>query len=382
VQKLTFGWILENDRERFFERTEDFPNPRKERVPQLHCPYCSAQFSNPRDLDDHIFAEHRIERPALLIDGREATAETKLLRSRKPSAFAFPNATKAYLSQDNVEEQLFSIDSLAASLADCRQQEIRLRLVNDSQREAAPVETNYRLLFRIADHDELLAVERAFIDRFIGTRITRRRIGEFLEDPKLPRNAKAYTDALGQYCLGLLIKEAPEGEDITVAVERYRELYVEAAAVLSRINRPLASLLVNLIRFSLNEFADHAIKTGFGHLDLAVELITEPEGFDLPVLIRSDGRTPVCPIDHVTDEILELATSLTSKTRWSGRLTEKCRSIVQRDGLDPDDKNKVYAIWAAVSWKLEEYDVAREPLSRIAEVHPFKRWASGIFEHI
>ncbi len=191
---------------------------------------------------------------------------------------------------------------------------------------------------------------------------------------------KEYASGLADYCLGILIKERPDGERLTTQFSRYRELYGRALDILKDFPRPLARLIACIIRFSLNNFDTGGEQTGYWELDLAIELLSNPGTARLARPHESATRRPVCPIDHGTGRMLELSKHLTAQPRWSPILDDECRTLAQSDLLDVTDHQKALAIWAASAWQLGSSDCALEPLTQIAEIYPFSRWANKYLE--
>jgi hypothetical protein len=78
--------------------------------------------------------------------------------------------------------------------------------------------------------------------------------------------------------------------------------------------------------------------------------------------------------------MLELASHLVGQPRWSPILDDECRTLARTDVLDTSDNQKALAVWAAVAWRLGAKQSALEPLTQIAEVYPFSRWAREYLE--
>ena len=262
------------------------------------------------------------------------------------------------------------------------QAEIKLELVNDAERNAAPVTSRYNLSFRVAEREALKNVEKAFTEILVSGAITRESIGVFLSDRRTQDSGKEYASGLAHYCLGILLKERPEGERLTTPLSRYREKYGNALEILKDFPRPLAHLITAIIRFSMNDFGRSGKQTGYWELDLATELLLDPISKTLPRSYGDAERRPVCPIDHDTGRMLELASHLVGQPRWSPVLDDECRALAQSDLLDDSDRKKAFAIWAACAWRLGSKQNALEPLPQIAEVYPFKRWASEYLEQV
>ena len=240
----------------------------------------------------------------------------------------------------------------------------------------------YDISFRIADNKVLTKVEQAFKDILISEAITRSSIEKFLSDHRTKGPGREYASGLANYCLGILLKERPEGQKLTTPLARYRELYGTALDILKDFQRPLAILISNLIRFSLNDFDGNRLRTGYMKLDLAVDLLRDPNQCALPLNTESAIQSPVCPVDHGTWRVIEMASRLAAQPRWSPVLDDECRSLAKSHLLDESDHQKAYAVWAAFAWRLGAMQSISEPLTQIAEVYPFSRWAREYLEHV
>lgn len=378
----TVGWIREDAIEAFYEGTERTPDPGPTAKPIFRCPFCSSDFSMQKMLHDHVYMEHRVERPVMLLGGREPSARAVLRVPVCESEIAVANATTTRISIDGGEPKRYPPGVVPKKLADTRQGEMNLVLVNDSQVNAEPVSTRYAISFRIADAQELKRVEEAFAEILVSSPITRDAISGFLADPRTQGPAKEYASGLGYYCLGVLIKERPTSEHLTTPLSRYRELYGSALQVLADFDRPLARLITGIVRFAMNDFSEADSLTGYWELDFAKVLLSDPGRTNMPSLDKAAKRCPICPIDHGTARILDLAARMATQSRWSPILDDECREIANSDVLDATDHEKALAIWATAAWRMGSTQSAIEPLTQIAAVYPFKSWAEQYLEHV
>ena len=315
-----------------------------------------------------------------MLRGREPSGQAVVRSTLALSEIAVANTSHAIVRLDGVQQKPVSADKLKKIISTTFQAELRLELVNASEPKATPVATDYDFSFRIAQETELKRVEQAFSEILASEAITRSSIGSFLGDERTQGSGKEYASGLADYCLGVLIKERPEGEKLTTPFSRYRELYGRALDVLKDFPRPLARLITCIIRFSLNDLRESGARTGYWELDLAIELLSNPTSASLPHPLGNITRRPVCPIDHGTGRMLELSKHLTAQRRWSPILDEECRTLAYSDLFDATDHQKAFAIWAASAWRLGSTECALEPLTQIAEVYPFSRWASKYLE--
>lgn len=379
----TFGWVREDAIDAFYEGTERVGEPGSPPAPTFRCPFCISVFSHRRQLQDHVSDAHRVERPALLIGGREPPRRSTVRWRVPDDSIATANATSARYRLNGDPERPAQVGELAQLISNVRHGEITVSLINESQENTTPVDTVYYLAFRIADTRELKAVEQAFAAHILEFSLSREAIGKFLEDKRTCNSASEYATGLAEYSLGVLLKERPSTEALTLPFSRYREAYGSALQRLSDIDRPLARLICDVIRFAMNDFSGTCSATGFWELDLANALLKVPDTKALPPSHDSEvARKPICPVDHGTGQILDFAARMSRQVRWSLLLDDECRSIAQSEMLDANDKQKAYAIWAVAAWRLGSRENAVEPLRQISATYPFSRWAESYLESI
>jgi hypothetical protein len=374
----TVGWIREGDWEAFLEATESIASPGPPLPLSYRCPFCNTVMSSATNLQRHVSAEHFVARPILLFGGSEPS-NGFVLRYAPTSVVAI-NATSVRFQVDGESISIAS-EALVKEIASLKHADLSIVLTNASQVNAEPVVTQYNLPVRIADAAALRSVELAFSDAIMPGTLTRSVIDRFLHDQRCQGVAKDYADGLANFLLGVLLKERPSSEALTTPFARYRATYGAALRSLRQFERPFARLIADVIRFALNDFAQSTKNTGYWELDLASRLLTNPETTDLPEIpATEDTRRTVCPVDHGTSQILDLAVRMSQQRRWSPILSDACRQVATSELLDDADRQKALAIWAIASWRLGARDQAVEPLRQIAAVYPFRIWAEPYLE--
>ncbi|OSJ19454.1 hypothetical protein BST63_15475 [Bradyrhizobium canariense] len=333
------------------------------------------------NLQSHVSGQHFVARPILLFGGGEP-AEGSVLRS--PTAWRsllIANATAVQITIDGGTPKSIPSGNLANELLKLRHADVSISLSNSSQVHATPINTRYDLSIRIADPTTLKNVEIAFSEMTVSGMLTRSIIERFLNDRRCQGLGKDYADGFANFCLGILLKERPSSECLTTPFARYRESYGAALRILSGFERPLSHLVADIIRFALNDFSQPRAATGYWELDLASRMLKDPETRDLPVAPdKGSERRKVCPVDHGTGQILDLAVRMARQDRWSPILSDVCRQIANSELLDAVDRQKALAIWAIAAWRLGARDQAIEPLRQIAATYPFRTWAEPYLE--
>ncbi|MEW9305463.1 hypothetical protein [Labrys neptuniae] len=318
----------------------------------------------------------------LLLGGKEPSGRAIVRVPIDQCQIVIANATAVKISIDGQDLQSSLPDTALKRIAETRQAETSLILLNDTQPNAQPILTYYTISFRIADTSELNHVDDVFAELLVSSSITRGTIDRFLADARTQGPGSDYASGLADYCLGVLLKERPETESLTTPFSRYRGLYGSALEVLTDFDRPLARLITEVARFALNDFSGADRQTGYWELDLARALLSDPKRTSMPSLEDSARRRPICPIDHGTARILDLAARMARETRWSPILDDECRKVASSAVLDATDREKALAIWAAAALRAGSSRSAVEPLTQIAAVYPFNGWAEQSLENI
>lgn len=379
----TYGWVREDGLEAFYEGTERFRDPGPPSGTIFRCPFCTRTFTARHDMQAHVSAEHKFERPILLIRGKEPPRRTTVRAQIAEADIYVQNATSVSVTFNGGPTEALPLESLSSKLASLTNSEISVSLTNDAVKNSTPVSSRYDLSLRAATADQLRDVERAFHEIIMNGDLTRASISLFLEDPRSKGVAAEYATGLAEYSLGVLLKERPDTEPLTTPFARYREAYGSSLQKLTDFDRPMANLISNLIRFAMNDFSAWDIQTGCWELDLANSVLHDPE-LDSKDEIGElpEARTPICPVDHGIGQILALAERMIRQDRWSPILDEECRSATSTDVLDATDRQKALAIWAAAAWRLGARESAVEQLRQIAATFPFSKWAEPYLESI
>lgn len=379
----TFGWIREGDWDSFLEGTQRTPDPAPPSLPTFKCPFCAAELTTPAQLQKHVAGEHFVARPFLLIGGIEPEEICVIRSTGAVRGLIVANATDAEIEVDGGARVSIAVGDLGRVLLKLKQGRVLIKLSNAAQAKATPVFTLYDISFHIAGAVALRNVEVAFSETIMSSALSRALIDKFLGDPRCRHAGHDYAEGLASFTLGVLLKERPLSEHLTTPFARYRESYGSALRILSGFQRPFARLISNVIRFALNDFSECKQPTGYWELDLACALLRDPERSDFPSDFGSEAvRREICPVDHGTGQILDLAVRMFRQKRWSPILNDECRQIANSDVLDAMDRQKALAIWAIASWRLSAKEQAIEPLRQISATFPFKTWAEPYLETV
>lgn len=385
----TFGWVREDAWEAFLEGTA----PRGGGIPAPHaprqtfgCPFCTQTFASVQRLQTHFVEEHRIARPLLLIDGKEPEADSAIRNQHPVSHFAIANSTTIKIGIDGGGMRTVTERALASELSKLRQATVCVVLANASEQRAAPVTSEYRLSVRIADDETLRKVEQAFIEKIVDAVLSVGTVSAFLSDARCVGPGADYAESIAAYVTGILVKERPDGQNITSPLSRYRDLFGSALQRLSAHSRPFPYMLCTLMRFAMNDLSAASVPTGVWELDVAMEILRGPAPkttVKRPVASGGQSRRRrICLIDHGTGRILDLAVRLAQQDRWSPTLSEECRQVAEAEALDIMDRQKAHALWALTALRLGASKDAIAPLVQLSAIYPFSNWADTCLEAV
>ena len=369
---MTLGWILEGAADRFYEATQRTPRRGRPPTPTVFCPFCHLSFRTNAEFQAHSARHHAVERPVLIIAGREPAKNFSIRTPIVPEDVDATNTTAISAGKIGEIPIELSVNALARMMSEASFGNFRIELRNERQPNAIAAVTTYEARIRIAQPEELLNVEASFEEHIArSTQLTIGSIDRFRNDLRCTSGAGSdYAQGLAEYCLGVLVKERPDNQIVTTPYSEYRAKYGGALMHLGDIDRPLARVVATIIRLAMNELPC----TQIGLVELLNDL----------VLLRHNatelGGGPTCPVDHGTSLIIDLAARMAEQTRWSTILEDQCRQVSLSVVLDESDRQKACAIWALTALRLGDRTSASEPLGKIAAVYPFSAWAGQHLE--
>jgi hypothetical protein len=379
---LTVGWIFEGDRDRFLA-AHDFVPPRGPTLPSFQCPFCKHSFREPQLLNSHIQALHSVERPFLLIAGKEPATEDVIRTSVPLRSLEVFNCTELAAGFDGDPIQPIKLALLAKRLAKLHRATIRVRLLNVSSGPIQPVEQEYHLKVIVPDDRSLARADELFLGRFGVDNVDLRTVDSFYE---VTRNGAAaeYAEALADYVRAVLLKDGDPRTGVSNQLHHYHDIERRALSTLQSFERPLAKLLSALMRFGLNDFSRWEEATGFAGLDQAYSIlgpltpegrIGEEDGIT-SVVQKTRARVFICPVDGGTDTVTRLAEQATELPRWGLRAEERFCVLADQASVDSLDRAKIRALWAAAALRLGATTSAERALRLLDGDPTFGDWAS------
>jgi hypothetical protein len=370
---------------RFLESTEVFPDAGFPGPPDEICPFCGSHFETQTELLEHLSGAHRGDRPVLLLHGREPDRHHQVGYRLRKHAIILQNCTSVRACVNGGASIRLPSNHIAGLLADELDAIIDLELENKFDASAEPIRQLYRLIVLVPSKHHLDEVDRAFVEHLGRDAPHMAQVANFLQDSRCDGIAADYGDALATYVRGVLIKDQDSNTGVSLRPAEARELYGDALARLREFPRLLPNVVCGLIRFALNDFSASAHPTGVTRLDQVVAVLAPLLGKKGPAVQRPTSadalRTvALCPVDHGVDRVLRLGDSLAEQRRWGRVLQEECRDAAAASTLEPPDRQKILALWAARALQLQSTEQAAEPLRQLRATYPFGHWAEEKLE--
>ena len=208
------------------------------------CDQCSEMFADREALRQHKLAAHPLKRPSMHIEGLPArTRAYRINRLLTAKSFSFENVEKI-----KIDGELMGSEQQAAEKL-CGYSKSRVTVAL----EYSTYSVNYDLYF-----DVLLDATAEQVEALFFASSANGSAAEVLRSFNLAvgslREGTTYIAALQAYLTGILAKD--RATETPLSYREHISKFGEALDNLEPIQRPLASGLVSLIRFILNDFTD------------------------------------------------------------------------------------------------------------------------------
>jgi hypothetical protein len=264
-----------------------------------------------------------------------------------------------------------------------------VRLVYERSEDHARTEEEYHVRFRIPDTASLNTLDEHFIQTLVLDELRHPDLKQFEVGLPMGVSAREYGEALGNYALGILLKERHETPRSQVGFEEFTVKMREAFEVLRFFSRPVALAVSSSIRFNLNDFHDYGIATAT-ELEASLQFFRsitsgpttgEPSSPATAQAPQQFAQRAVCPVDRVSHLLLCACTCLSRGGTMSLAELETLRQHTR--GMAPvseQDLAKIHVICAEGYRRLACAADARWHFQAI-QFHPlFKDWAQRHLE--
>jgi hypothetical protein len=378
----TVGWILEDAVERFWEgqpRHVPTPIPR----PEFVCKHCGKKLSSPEELRRHFNLDHPLELPSLYVRGNGLLRESVVRSPLEETDVELFQCTRCEVQMDGGYWQKMAAPEFRTRFTLPVDSTWNVRLVHERAFDKSSTQAEYCIRFRIPDPVALNMVDERFIQTLVVQELRHTELGRF--EACLPKDGSAceYGRALGDYALGIILKERRSPPHAPVGFEEFAVKMRSALEVLRFFNRPVALTVSSSIRFNLNDFHDQGVAT-------ATEIETGLHFFrsimvGTTVGDADNGAHPapnahsapaVCPVDQVTHRLLSACASLNQGCKLSLGGLELLRQLTRGTiPVSEQDLAKVHVICAIGYLRIARGADALPHLKAVQFDPSLKEWA-------
>ena len=364
----TVGWIQETNIERYWEHP--YP-PERYGPPEIPCGFCGRVFSSSDQLERHLGLDHPVSIPVLYIGAQQAGPELSIRTPVQSDDIALLNCTACEISRDGGPSKPISPERLVRFLAAERSSRCTLTLINERSLDRSKAVAQFVVRFSVPNRDALNAIDKDFIERFAHAEHPRiADVEGFRTACPSERPAQEYASALGDYVIGLAIKERhPEGGSL-LEFEHYKEKFTGALGVLKQFHRPVSRAVTSVIDFNLNNFVVSPAPTKLHSLGVAFAFFRAiAQGQEPASVSRGSSRhTSICPVDIVTHRILDAARRLSSTRKPHALLAAELEELSRWQPLSEYDTTKIQVMSATAQLRLGNATAAK---------HHREAWASS-----
>lgn len=349
----------------------------------FRCGRCGKIFESADTLRSHTTIHHPLELPALYVRGEPLLRDSVVRVSLAVSDTELVQCSRCEVQMDGGPWKRLAMPEFRKEFTRPVDSTWNVRLIHERSVDKTKTEEEYHVRFRIPDGAELNAVDERFIQTLVRDEVRHSDLENF--ENGLPQGAPAreYSGALGNYTLGILLKERRTPPHAPVGFERFAELMKEALEVLRLFHRPVALAVCSSIRFNLNDFADHGtggaaeIETGLRFFRRVTSgAAPEKNTGDTERRSKACSKPAICPVDHITHRLLVACASLDEGGRMSLAELESMRQFTRANlPISEQDLAKVHVLCAGGYLRLGLTSDALPHLQAIQFVRPFNEWA-------
>lgn len=383
----TIGWVHEDAIEKFWEgQPRTVPEPK----PVFLCKHCDRELHSSEELRLHYSLEHPIQIPALYIHGKPLLRESVLRAPVKTSDVELVQCTRCEVQSDGGDVRQFSVPDFRKRFIEPVNSTWNVRLVHERSIDQSYTDEEYHIRFRIPEISLLNAVDEHFIRTLVIEELKHSDLNQY--DAGLPSEAPAreYGLALGDYALGIILKERRNQPYAPVGFEEFAIKMRSALEVLRFFNRPVALAVSGSIRFNLNDFHDYGTTTA-PKLEAGLRFFRGITGevidSDSISLFVSETTTSainaVCPVDRISDRLLAACMKLLCENNLPLSELEALRQLTR--GMTPiseQDLIKIHVICAEGYLRINHTTNALQHLHSVQFEPKLKDWAQRQMEGI
>lgn len=377
----TFGWIVDDNVDHIADVTPlpilGAVVPRK-----FICDSCGAVLESEDALRSHYSLSHPLALPALLIHDRPLLRDAAIRDKVPQGSIVLLNCTECDLQIDGGEWKKLSPLQFRERLARSGTATWNVRLVHKRDRDASEVREQYLLRVRIPSNSKLDVIDERFLDMLVRDSLSHDHLDAFQAALPDELAAREYAAALGDYALGVLLKERRQPPWSQVGFDAFSRQFRSALDVLQSFRRPIAIAVCDSIRFNLNDFRDYGTSIAT-EADIAIRFLRT---FDHPGAeiharkargTKTGSRRAICPIDGMTHRLMSACWRAVAGTGHCGMdLVASLTSFIAGESpVSEQDLAKLHVLCADGLLHSVESSEARRYLLAIQFDAVFGRWA-------
>jgi hypothetical protein len=384
----TVSWIIEKDVERFWEGQPVRASDRAR--PSFDCSLCEKEFSSLEELRSHYSLEHPLALPTLYVCGVPLLRESVIRLALPESDVDLVQCSRCEVQSDGGLWRQWTVSDFRRRFIQETNSTWKVRLFNERSLDQARTKGEYDIRFRIPDDDSLSEVDEHFVHFLALEELRHSDLKRF--EAVLPQEAPAreYGSALGDYALGIMLKEGLDTPYAPIGFEEFAIKMRAALEVLRLFNRPVALAVSGGIRFNLNDFRDYGIPTA-ADLEVALEFFRRmayqpTAGNSIRTSVskaRNILKHAVCPVDHVSFRLLAACARLARGDALSISELESLGQMIRGAALvSNQDILKINVICAEGYSRLGHSSDALQHIREVQFDPTFKNWAQRRLEDI
>lgn len=388
----TYGWILEDKVDRYWENQPSLDHVRvRPRV--FICSLCEINLPSLEELRHHFSLEHPLGLPALHVQGQPLPKESVFRAPVEERDVRLFRCSSCRVRVDGSLWEDVAVSEFPTQFTRATNSTWHVRLVHERAVDHTQTKRDYYVRFRIPNTSDLNEVDAHFIRTLVLDDLGHPDLERFesgLIDKDAP--AREYGGALGDYALGIILKERRSNSHALVDFAEFKTKMRSALEILRHFNRPVALAVSSSIRFNLNDFHDYGMAMAT-ELEAALQFFrkcinlpigAEPVSREIPMPPLQNGTPhPICPIDQVTHHLLTTCGRLSNGGTLSQAQLEELRQLTRgRTMVSTHDLAKVHVICAEGYLRLGRVSDALSHLHAVQFDSVFKDWTQHRLEEI
>jgi hypothetical protein len=367
----TVGWIIERDTDRFERGRRAEP----ESAVLYGCPYCELKFATTGERRRHIGHAHSLDAPVLLLRGQRANYESTIRLPLTSAEIAIENTSECHVQDESGKWTRFSEARLRETLVEKRFGICSIRLTNRRHADESQASCMHNLRFVVPSQDDMDFIDHLFVKTLTNVPLNHTYIDDFRQNLPTGDAALAYAGALADYAQGVMFKDRHVMPCSHLGFSEFASKMQSALSVLDSINRPVPQAVCSCIALNLNNFAPLAIHPIAPKLWQALYFFESflLEGPTSKHKKQKSGNTkPICPIDEVTDKILDAVADLIA----GRKVSQEVYGLVNAGDLSEQDIVKLRVLCSYDSLQAHDSKTARKFLGLLRFDRSFGTWAT------